>query len=101
MQRCEFRKQEPPEATWLVTGWGTAMVKKDPVILVDSELATNQQHGICAEIANSILGCIRSSIARRAREAINHLLFSTHYNTSRTMTSFKHTLPRNTGKKLE
>lgn len=76
MQRSEFRKQEPPEAIWLVTGWGAAMPKKDLVVLVDSKLATNQQHGIQVEmIANGILGCISSSVARRSRDVINHLLF--------------------------
>lgn len=52
------------------------MPKNDLVILVDSKLATNQQHGIQVEmITNGILGCISSSVARRSRDVINHLLF--------------------------
>lgn len=76
------------------------MLKKDLVILVDSKLARNQQHGIQVDIVNSILGCISSSIARRGRKVINHLLFGTHYDTSRIMTSFKHKPPPQHRKKV-
>jgi len=53
------------------------MLKKDLLILVDGKLATNQHHGTQVEIANSILGCISSSIVRRSRQVINHFLFGT------------------------
>ncbi|GAB0207968.1 interleukin-15 [Grus japonensis] len=44
--------------------------KKDPGVLVDSELAMNWQCVHMAKKVNGILGCIRKTIASRSREVI-------------------------------
>ena len=45
-------------------------VEKDLGVLVDSRMAMSQQCALMANKTNSILGCIRKSIASRSREVI-------------------------------
>ena len=45
-------------------------VEKDLGVLVDSRMVMSQQCALMANKTNSILGCIRKSIASRSREVI-------------------------------
>ena len=60
--------------------WGADLlesrcVEKELAVLVDSKLTMRQHRALGAEAANSILGCIKRSVASRLREVIL-LLFS-------------------------
>ncbi|KAK4827512.1 hypothetical protein QYF61_018838 [Mycteria americana] len=47
-----------------------SFAEKDLGVLVDITLNTSHQCALAAKAANSILGCIRQSIASRSREVI-------------------------------
>jgi len=48
----------------------SSSVERDLVVLVDNRLTTSQQCAVDAKKANGILGCIKSSVTSRSREAL-------------------------------
>lgn len=49
------------------------MLKRKTTISLIPQLYRSQQHVVAAKAANSILGCIRQSMARKSREVISPL----------------------------
>ncbi|KAK4823305.1 hypothetical protein QYF61_000518 [Mycteria americana] len=54
----------------------SSFAEKDQGVSVDSKLTISQQYTLTANVANSILGCIRQTIVSRPREVILPLLIT-------------------------
>ncbi|KAK4826464.1 hypothetical protein QYF61_009191 [Mycteria americana] len=52
---------------------GEQLCGKGPGVMTNGELQVSQQHALSVKMANSILGCMNSSIARRSQEGITPL----------------------------
>lgn len=50
---------------WRPTGWNAGLWEKDLIALVDNKLIITQQCNLIAKAANSLLGCLRKSVAKR------------------------------------
>ena len=69
-QVLQLKKNEPRYPNLLGDGHlESSLAERDLGVLVD-KLNTRQQCGLVAKAANSILGCIRKTIASRSREVI-------------------------------
>ena len=70
-QVLHFGHNNPCNDTGLgESGWKAAWWKRNLGVLVDSQLNMSQQCAQVAKKANSILACIRNSVASRSREVI-------------------------------
>ena len=54
----------------------SSLTEKYLEVLVDTKMTTSQQGAFVAKRANSLLGCIRRSVASRLREVVVLLLYS-------------------------
>lgn len=63
MELSNARQKYRPGDEWLESN----LAQRDLVVLVDSSLNMSQQCALVGQSVNSILGCIKNSIARRSK----------------------------------